>query len=364
MLTSRKLDTRRVEEFALSRVRESKLPSLVIGLIEGSKLTYVKAFGFRDVDRGLPATPGTVYGLGSVTKSFTALGVLKLVEEGKLSLGDRVGDYVPMDLRVKGVDVTIHHLLTHSSGIPALAYAEAFIRGILGLSESWLPLAKPEDVLTFMEGYEEWVESEPGRKFFYLNEGYVILGLIISRVSGVSYEDFIKENILKPLGMSRTYFSESEVSADPDVATPYVIGRDGKLIPSKFPYGVGADGGLLSNALDMAKYVGMFLGRGSYGGVQVVGEDYLRLMEEKYVDIPSKLFGDEGYGYGFSVTERFLGRKLVGHSGSVLVYTAYMGYLPDEGLGCVVLSNASGYPLSLIGMYVLAAALGRTRRRS
>ena len=82
-------------------------------------------------------------------------------------------------------------------------------------------------------------------------------------------------------------------------------------------------------------------------------------MERKYINVPSGMFGDDGYGYGLTVTERFLGRKLVRHSGSVLVYTAFMGYLPDDGIGVVVLANSSGYPLSLIGMYALALALGR-----
>jgi CubicO group peptidase (beta-lactamase class C family) len=337
----------------------TRIPGLSIAVVRGGEVVYARGFGFRDVERGLAATPRTVYGIGSVTKSFTAIAVLKLVEEGKLSLDDEVSKYVPLRLEARGRPIRIHHLLTHSSGIPALAYAEAFIRSQLGLDGTWLPVAKAEDVISFMSDYAGWVHAEPGTRYFYLNEGYVLLGYVVSKVSGTRYEDFVRKYILRPLGMSRTYFEEAEVSADQDVATPYIVDREGRYVRSRFPYGITADGGLLSNCEDMARYVSMLIGRGELGGVRILGREYVEAMERKYIDIPSGMFGDDGYGYGLTVTERFLGRKLVRHSGSVLVYTAFMGYLPDDGVGVVVLANSSGYPLSLIGMYALALALGR-----
>ncbi|HIP57409.1 MAG TPA: serine hydrolase, partial [Ignisphaera aggregans] len=292
-------------------------------------------------------------------KSFTALAIMKLVEEGKLSLDDAVERYVPLKLRAMGEPIRIHHLLTHTSGIAALAYAEAFIRGSLQLDgEVWLPLASPQDVISYMSSYEEWVVDKPGKRFFYLNEGYVLLGYIISKVTGIEYEDYVKQYILRPLSMNRTYFRAEEVEKDPNVATPYIIDREGRHIAKRFPFGITADGGLLSNAMDMARYVTMLINRGRLEGTEIVSPKSVELMERKYVDVPWKLFGDEGYGYGLIITEKFFDRKLVGHSGSVLVYTAYMGYLPSDGIGVVVLANASGYPLSRIGMYALALALG------
>jgi len=353
------LDVAKLESFILSKMSSTRIPGLSIAIVKDGGVVYSRGFGFRDVEKGLAATPRTVYGIGSITKSFTAIAVLKLVEEGRLSLDDEVSKYVPLKLEAKGMPVRVHHLLTHSSGIPALAYAEAFIRGYLGLDGTWLPVATAEDVISFMSDYADWVHAEPGTRFFYLNEGYVLLGYIVSKVSGMRYEDFVRRYILKPLGMSRTYFEEGEVSADPDVATPYVVDREGRYVRSRFPYGITADGGLLSNCEDMARYVSMLIGRGELDGVRVVGREYVEMMERKYVSIPSGMFGDEGYGYGLTVTERFLGRRLVRHSGSVLVYTAFMGYLPEDGVGVIVLANASGYPLSLIGMYALALALSR-----
>ncbi len=347
-----------MESFILSRMSETRIPGLSIAIVRGDEVVYARGFGFRDITRGLPATPRTVYGTGSVTKSFTALAILKLVEEGKLSLDDPVEKYVPLKLRSMGEPVRIHHLLTHSSGIPALAYAEAFLSGVLELDSTWLPVSTPEDVIAYMSNAESWAVARPGERFFYLNEGYVLLGYIISKVTGIRYEEYVKRSILKPLAMDRSYFYAEEVEKDPDVATPYIIDRDGRHVPRRFPFGITADGGLLSNVLDMARYIAMLANRGELNGVRIASRESIELMERKYIDVPWKIFGDEGYGYGLVITERFLGRKLVGHGGSVLVHTAYMGYLPQERIGVIVLANASGYPLSHIGMYALALALG------
>ncbi|OYT39312.1 MAG: serine hydrolase [Desulfurococcales archaeon ex4484_58] len=353
------MDFSRLDSFILSKMSETKLPSISICIVHGDEVVYARSYGFKDLENGLPATTKTIYGIGSITKSFTALAIMKLVEEERISLDDEVSKYVPLDLRIHGEPVKIYHLLTHSSGIPALAYAEAFIRGSLGLDHVWLPVAKPEDIIVFMDKAREWAVAKPGERFYYLNEGYVLLGYIISKVTGVDYEDYVKKTILKPLGMNRTYFREEDVSRDLDVAVPYIVDREGRHVRSKFPYGITADGGLLSNVEDMSIYLRMFIGRGEYNGVRIVGREFIEAMEKKHVDIPSKLFGDEGYGYGLSITNKFFDRKLVGHSGSVLVYTAYMGYVLPDNYGVVVMANASGYPLSLIGMYALSLALGR-----
>ncbi len=352
------MEFNKLDSFVIEKMSQTKIPGLSLAIVKDGKVVYSRSYGFKDVERGLAPTTKTIYGIGSVTKSFTALAILKLVENGKLSLDDEVSKYVPIKLEALGKPIKVHHLLTHSSGIPALAYAEAFIRGSLGLDTRWLPVSTPEDVIAFMSDYGSWVHSEPGTRYFYLNEGYVLLGYIVSRISGTSYEDFVRTNILKPLGMERTYFEESEVSRDSDVAVPYIIDRDGRYIRSRFPYGIKADGGLLSNCEDMAKYILMLINRGSYNEVEVVSRYSIELMERKYIRIPSGLFKDDSYGYGLTITDEFLGRKLVRHSGSVLVYTAFMGYIPSDKVGVVVLANASGYPLSFIGMYALALTLG------
>ncbi|RLF06829.1 MAG: serine hydrolase [Thermoprotei archaeon] len=335
---------------------------MTIAVVEGGRVTYSRAFGFRDVEKRLPATPSTVYGVGSVTKSFTALAIMQLVERGLLSLDDPVDKYLPIKLRPLGERVTVEHLLSHTSGIPALGYAEALIAGTIGEGDVWMPLAKPEDIVAFMSRAQEWAVARPGGRFFYLNEGYVLLGLLISRVAGMRYEDYVRGEILEPLGMKRSYFRREEAEADPELATPYLL-EEGDLHPTRFPYGITSDGGLLSNVLDLARYLALYLGRGEAGGIRLVSRSSIEEMERPRASVPWQVLGGEGYGLGWVIAPNFYGRKLVHHSGSVLVYTAFVGYVPDAGVGVAVLANASGYPLSRVGMYALALAMGEDPRK-
>jgi len=343
-----------IEAFILEKMKESGIPGLSISIIKDGEVFYSRGFGFRDVEYGKPATKETIYGIGSVTKSFTALSIMKLVEMGKISVDDFIDKYVDIDIRPKGEKIRIWHLLTHSSGIPALAYAEALIDAVAYGEGQIVPFATPEDIVTFMRGSEDWAVAKPGETFFYLNEGYVILGKIISKVSGMSYEEFVKKYILEPLSMKRTYFSREDVEKDPNVATPYVY-KDNKLSRGEFPYGISADGGILSNVLDLSNYVLMYLNEGIFNDTEILSRELIREMFKPRIRLRYEIFGEESYGYGLSIYPRFPIGTLIGHSGSVLVYTAYMGFVPKKKLGVVILANASGYPLSQIGMYALMA---------
>ncbi|MEM1650113.1 MAG: serine hydrolase, partial [Sulfolobales archaeon] len=243
-------------------------------------------------------------------------------------------------------------------------YAEAYIRSAVGEEiGSWLPIAGYDNMISFLRGSDEWAVARPGERYFYLNEGYVLLGMIVEKVSGMKYEDYVRKRILEPLGMRRTYFYKEEVERDPNVAVPYVIDRDGRLRRSVFPYGVTSDGGLLSNARDLSRYITMLINRGRYEDREIISRRSIEEMEKIRVETPGGYFRGEGYGFGLRITEDFFGRKLVGHGGSVLVYTAYIGYIESERLGVVVLANASGYSPSFIGLYALALALGRDPER-
>jgi len=360
MVGGEMLSWERFARFIFEKMAETKLPGLSVAAVRGEEVVWKGAFGFRNLALGLPATPATLYGIGSVTKSFTALAIMQLAEQGKLSLDDPVEEYVPMKVRPGGEPIRIRHLMCHTSGIPALAYAEAVIREVTGAGENWLPIASYSDLLAFMADAGGWAIARPGERWFYLNEGYVLLGAIVERCSGLPYEEYVKRNVLVPLGMERSFFRKDEVENDPDAATPYVVTRDGERKPSTYPYGaISADGGLVSSVLDLARYIAMYLGWGEAGGVRLVSRGAVEEMETPQVTVPWQgPFGEEGYGYGLQILPDFFGRKLVGHGGSVLVATAYMGFIPEEGVGIALLANGSGYPLSQLGMYGLALMLG------
>ena len=346
----------RLERFVISKVSRYRMPSLAIAVTGRDRTIYSRAFGFADVEKGVPASPATIYGVGSITKSFTALSIMRLAEEGRLSVEDPVSRHLPIDLKVRGVEVTIHHLLTHSSGVPAMAYAEALIRGYIEATRDWLPLTDPRDVLVFMREADGWSVARPGERFYYLNEGYVLLGMIIESASGYAYPDYVRRHILDPLGMESSFFIGER--DDEAVATPYVVDRDSRIIRSRAPKGILADGGLMSSVLDLSRYLRMLINRGRLGDTRIVDESSIEEMEKPHIPVPWQLFGGEGYGYGLIVYPNFLGRKLVGHSGSLLVYTGFIGYVAEEGLGVAVLSNSTGYPTINIGVYALSLAMG------
>jgi len=349
----------KLEEFIFAKMSETKLPGLSVAIVKGDEVVWSKAFGFRDLERGLAATPHTLYGIGSVTKSFTALAIMQLAEQGKLKVNDPVDAYVPINIQPGGDPIRISHLLSHSSGIPALAYAEAAIRAATGAGENWFPIANCSDLLTFMADAQDWTLARPGERWFYLNEGYALLGYIIEKCSAIPYQEYVHKHVLAPLGMERSFFSKVEVEKDPDAATPYIITRDGERKPSAYPYGgISSDGALISSVLDLSKYVAMYLRWGEHGGVRLLSQDSVETMETPQIALPHQgLFGEGSYSYGLSITPDFLGHKLISHGGSVLVATAYIGFIPKQGVGIALLANGSGYSLSQLGMYGLTILL-------
>jgi CubicO group peptidase (beta-lactamase class C family) len=345
----------RVEDFIFEKMSKSKLPGLSAAAVGGGDVVWAKGFGFRDLERGFTATPKTLFAIASVTKSFTCIAILQLVEQGKLDLEDPVGDHVPEWVQAGDQPIKIWHLMSHSSGIPALAYAECVIRGVIGAGEEWLPIASYADMLTFLREARDWTIAKPGQRWFYLNEGYVLLGTIIEKCSGMPYVDYVKERIFAPLGMKRSFFAKEDVEADPDVATPYIITRDDERLASRYAYGgITADGGIISNAQDLAKYLLMFLREGE----GVLTPESVEEMQTARVRTPWKgPFGEAGYGLGLGIAPEFLGYRLISHGGNVGVATAYIGFIPEKKVGVALVANADGYPLKHMGMYALAAMI-------
>lgn len=350
-----------LESFIFEKIGESKLPGVAGALVQDDQVIWTKGFGFRDIERGLSATPHSLYGIGSITKSFTALAIMQLVERSLLSLEDPVEKYIPFPVKPRGELVRIWHLLTHTSGIPALAYAEAVIRGATGAGQTWLPISGYSDMLTFLRDANEWVIDKPGARWFYLNEGYILLGMIIEVCSGVKYAEYISKSIFEPLGMMRSFFEKQDVESDPDNATPYVVTDDGQRRPSTYAYGsILSDGGIISNVLDLARYTRMYLNQGELDGTRVVSRESVATMFTPRITTPhtGRPIGDYEYALGLAVYNSFFGHKLISHGGSVGTATAYVGFVPDSNVGIALLANGSGYALSQMGMYGLALALG------
>jgi len=351
----------KLEKFIFEKVGQTRLPGVSAAILQGKDVSWSKGFGYRDLARGLPATPQTIYSIASVTKSFTCMAIMQLAEAGKLKVDDPVNQHLPeFNITPSGETVRIWHLMSHSSGIPALAYAECMIDGVTGAGENWLPIATYSDMLTFLSGAQDWTLTRPGERWFYLNEGYVLLSAIIEKCSGEEYKTYITNHILKPLGMNRTVFEKEQVENDPDAAIPYLTAQEGERKPSTYPYGLSGDGGIISNAMDLSRVINAYLHGGEQEGIRVLSPESIQEMESPRVVTPNQGsgFGVYSYGYGLGMYDNFFGHKLVGHSGSVGVATSYIGFIPDKEIGIAVLANGSGYSPSAMGMYGLALLLG------
>ena len=351
---------KKLESFILEKMIETKLPGLSMVLLHKGEV-ITRNLGFKDLASHTPPGSGTLFGLGSITKVFTAVAIMQLRDKGLLGLDDPVSKYLELTLEPS---IRVKHLLSHSSGIPALGYSES------KMSPRWwldgYPITSLEDVLTFMQGSENWVQAQPGERWFYLNEGYILLGAIIERVSGQIYTTYIQEHILEPLGMKRSFFAREQVEQDPDYATPYLTERDGSFFVGTNLYSaIPAAGGLVSNANDMLRFARMLLADPALPAL--LSQDALSLMQTPVVALPqedSRLFDaseaskqSSFFGLGLQVHQDFLGHTVVAHGGGVMGGTTYLAFIPERQLAVVLLSNAHAYPMSQLALAALATLL-------
>ncbi len=349
---------RLLHNYITEKMSQLFVPSLTFTIMKNREISRSGAYGFRDLEKGLKATLETIYEIASITKVFTATAVMQLIEKGKLSLDDPAEKYLPIELRVKNEPIRIWHLLSHTSGIPALGYAEAQISSYMGQTFTWLPYSQPLQVLKWLEeGSRKWAIASPGERFFYLNEGFVALGFIIERVSGMIYSEYIKKNIIEPLKLARTKPSYDEAKEDPLLAKPYDNTKKPPK-PSRIPGTIYADGGMYSSSPDLAKFMQALANGGTLDGTEILGPKYIREMEKPRVKLPFQLFGNDSYGLGLIIYNNVFDDRLIGHSGSVLVYTGYAGYLSNKLLSISVLANGALLPRD-IAMTALAIELGR-----
>ncbi|WP_435065158.1 serine hydrolase [Halobaculum sp. EA56] len=382
-------------------MRRDRLPAVSVAVVDRDGTLYADGFGSRDLAGNRPATPGTLYGVGSVTKSVTALALAQLREAGMLEFDDPVAAHLDVDLGgADGEPVRLHHLLSHSSGLPSLGTSEALIGRRLRRDTDTVPLADADDFRAHVEGAvgsagpgaggpgadatgsgprggprapdrDERIAA-PGERFAYSNEEYVLLGEVIEENTGRPYGRYVEEHVLDPLGMDRATFEDAAYAMDDDHATMYLreprengtasgsaTGAGGSredLVASSVPTRELSRpaGGLLAPVSELATYVRLFLGDGAVDGDEVVSPESVAALTEGRVDTPSG-----PYGFGWRTRES-CGHDLVGHSGSIAVSSAYVGFSREAGLGVAVAANASpDYPLVRLGEGVFACALGR-----
>lgn len=356
-----------IESKVPDMMRDAKMPGFSIAVVADGDIMYAEGFGARDPAKGMPATPDTLFGIGSITKSFVAISILQLADQGKLDLDDPVAKYIPFELGLPGKPITIRHFLTHSPGFPNLGSSTVLLRRGMG-EETGVPMASAADFFRYVNGAQNEIVFEPGEHFFYNNSAWRMLGAIVQEVSGVPFHEYVTANVFRPLGMQRTTFNTDELNADPDHLIPHTQDSDGP-VATPFPYPnpndvgdfsfLSAAGGISSSVTEMLPYINMLISSGQYADGQLVGRKAMQDMQSLHIQRADSYYGVYGYGYGLGITPDFLGEKMIAHGGSIIVSTAYLAVVPKRGIGVIMMGNSYGMDYATIAESVLAILMGK-----
>lgn len=312
----------KVDEHVQAEMQRKKIPGLSIAVLRNGEVVKAKGYGLANVELNVPATPETIYQSGSIGKQFTATLVMMLVEEGKLSLDDRIGKHIP-DAPAIWQDITVRHLLTHTSGISSDLYQKIDLRRDY-----------TEDQL-FREIAALPLDFQPGEKWSYSNPGYVMLGILIHKVTGRFYGDLLREKIFEPLGMTTARVID-EADIIPNRADGYRL-VNGELKNQEWVapmLNTTADGSLYLTVLDMVKWAAAL--------------DSGKLLKRASFDLmwtPAKLNDGKAapYGYGFGwMNGEMRGIRVIRHGGGWQGFSTHIARYVGKQLTVIVLTNLAG----------------------
>lgn len=327
-----------IDTWLEAQVAYDDLPGLSVGIVKDQELLWSKGYGYSNVEGQVAATPKTIYSICSISKLFTSIAIMNLYEEGKIRLDDPISDYLP-DFNIKQIykesgPITIRSILTHSSGLPREADA-AYWTG------PDFPFPTREEVKANL-GKQETLYSA-STYWQYSNLGISLLGEVIEKVSGVPYDKYIEDLILKPLQLNNTKTVLPEDQWGKQMATGYsAIKRDGsrdvmQLFDAR---GIKAAAGFSSTVEDLAKFSSWQFRLLKNGKEEILKPATLKEMQRvHWVDPDFNTF----WGLGFSVRQDE-GEKIVGHGGSCPGYRTSLSLTPGEELSIIVMMNAMDNP--------------------
>jgi D-alanyl-D-alanine carboxypeptidase len=309
----------RVDSLVHAYMAESHAPGLSVAVTRGRDTLIMAGYGLADIAAHRQATPATIYEIGSNTKQFTSAAIMRLAEQHKLSIDDEVSKFLPQ-IPLHGNRVTIRQLLTHTSGIHSYTEVEAW-------RAHWAEDLTPDSIMGFVA--KDTFDFAPGTRFKYDNSGYILLGMVIEKVSGKSYAKYLENEFFKPLGLTHTSYCPSHPT-DTAFASGYSKKDDG-VVPHEYlsltqPY---AAGSLCSTVGDFVQWQ-----RALAGGKVVSPESFTQM------STAGTLNSGEHTRYGFGLAPGdILGHKDVGHSGGIPGFTTMAYYFPADTLNIVVFSN-------------------------
>jgi len=331
----------KIESYLSGQFRSDR-PGCAILVSKKGRVFYKKGFGLANMEWNIPIGTNTVFQIGSVTKLFTAVAILQLVEKEKLSLKDSIQKYIPT-FPTTGQTITIEHLLTHTSGIKDYVTMNHPDPNVMRRDFKTL------EIIDFFKN--EPLEFVPGTKSSYSSSGTFLLGYIIEVVSGISYAEYIETNIFKPAGMMNSFYGDNSRVIQNRAASYALeegIYRNGDYRSMTVPYAAGA---LLSTVEDLFKWQ-----QALYSN-KILRKDLLTKSATAY-ELKNGTKGDFGYGWFVNYVE-VKGSPTLAHSGGISGFNSLIMYLPNEDVLVVVLSNFEDAKVQEITTNVATLTIGK-----
>lgn len=315
------------------------IPGATALIARDGKVIYRKAFGLANLELNVPMKPENVFEIGSISKQFTAVSILMLLEQNKLYLDDEITVYIP-DYPTKGKSITIHHLLTHISGVRSYTDMASF-------REQARTDMTPTELIDVFKN--EPMDFDPGEEWHYSNSGYILLGYIIEKVSGVSYAEFIQEHIFDKLGMKHSYYG-SKSDLIPNRASGYQPTENGyrnaDYLSMTLPY---AAGSIMSTVDDLLTWN------------QAIHHNTLISSKSKEKAFTNYLLNNGNtinYGYGWQPNE-LNGTPSIEHGGGIFGYNTMGIYVPSENVYVAVFANSNGNSPTDLAIKMAALTIGK-----
>jgi D-alanyl-D-alanine carboxypeptidase len=318
------------------------VPALQVAVSEHGRIVYSETFGVTDKESATAATPRSVLRIGSITKQFTAAGILRLAERGALSLDDRIEKFVP-EFNVRGRTITLRHLLTHTSGVARDPYPPAM---------PWPAISEPfprEQAIQSLNGKP--FDFTPGSKWSYSNSGYLLLGYAIESITGMPFVDFVHREFVLPLGLIDTGVCGTSGLPLPE-GYGFINGTWSRM-KSFHTSGMVSSGAICSTASDLARWAHLLA-----NGHALLPASYAAMTTPARLD--NNTIVPSSYALGVAV-QKILGHPTVSHGGAVNGFLSFLIYLPEQDMGIAVVSNAFPAPSAgnseLIANAIAKAAL-------
>lgn len=308
-------------------------PGAVVGVIKGGKLAFVKGYGAADLTYGMPFTAETPTNIGSSSKQFTGFALALLASRGKLALDDDVRKHIP-ELKDFGKNITVRHLLTHTTGYREFINT-LIIEGRQVLEGDYIA---PDEVIKVINR-QPTLQNEPGAEFNYNNSGFSLATIVVERVTGRPFAEWMRDEVFVPLGMTKTWVRANPGQIIPGRSVGYIAGEGG-FREVRDLHGSAGAGGIYTTPGDVAKWL-RNLKTGELGGPAVI--------KELTTSFVLNSGAPSNYGYGvFLDTNRSLRRWQ--HGGNDVAHSSTFVYYPDLDAGYVVFSNYQGVPGGIAGV--------------